>query len=119
MSKSGKFLDRLKQGKFAPDQAQALLEVMEDVLDEPLSKDMFEARIALVDQKIDAVAENLTQRLNAFEAKMFGVAKELELSAKNMEVSNAKRDRTILAAVIFGLITIIGVAVRIGFFGLP
>lgn len=119
MSKTGKNLDRLKENEFSAIQAQALFEVMEDVLGEPLKKDMFEARLALVDQKIDAIVENMTQRLNAFEAKMFAVAKELELSAKNMEVSNAKRDRTILAAVVFGLITIIGIAARVGFYGLP
>lgn len=119
MSKTLDHLERLKQTSFNDDQAKVLLAVMEDVLGEPLTKDMFEARISALDQKFDgrisALEEKTSLRMEAFEAKMDGAMKDLKFMANDITVSSQRRDLKILAAVIA---TAIAIIVRVTFSGL-
>ena len=119
MSKTLDHLERLKQTSSNDDQAKVLLAVMEDVLGEPLTKDMFEARISALDQKFDArissLEEKTSLRMKDLEARMDRAAKDLKLMASEFIASSQRRDLKILTAVI---VTAIALIVRVTFYGL-
>ncbi len=126
MSKTLDHWDRLKQTSFTDDQAKVLLAVMEDVLGEPLTKDMFEARISVLDERISALDQKFEGRftafegktllrMEAFEARMDGSAKDLKIMANEFMASSQRRDLKILTAVI---VTAIALIARVTFYGL-